>query len=206
MKSLSLALSKKKLMSARCIRAPLPLYTGKPAPAILTPNSKSIISYFFAKSQCGVASAGKVGILPPERSTTLSSAPFPSGTDSWGRLGIFTKISCNLFSEYAKSDSYCFATSLSFATSWRDFSASSFLPSLKYPPITFEIEFTSERVLSSCVWAFLLFSSRLNTSFIMFSASKFLFRSRAITSLGLSLIVFNVSIGNIIYNFFETQR
>ena len=34
-----------------CSFAPLPLYTGNPAPVSFTPSSKSIISYFLANSQ-----------------------------------------------------------------------------------------------------------------------------------------------------------
>ena len=45
------ASSRKKFMSARCKRAPIPVYTGKPAPVILTPRSKSMRLYFFANSQ-----------------------------------------------------------------------------------------------------------------------------------------------------------
>ena len=66
-------------MRARCRRAPLPLYTGNPAPVIFTPSSKSMRSYLRANSQWGRASAGKSGMTPPERSTTLSSAVRPLG-------------------------------------------------------------------------------------------------------------------------------
>jgi len=47
-------MSRKKEIRALCSLAPLPLYTGKPAPVILLPNSKSIISYFLASSQLRV--------------------------------------------------------------------------------------------------------------------------------------------------------
>jgi len=44
--------SRKKLINALCIIAPLFLYKGNPLPVIVVPFSKSIKSYFLANSQC----------------------------------------------------------------------------------------------------------------------------------------------------------
>ena len=88
-------------MRALCRRAPIPIYTGKPAPVIFTPRSKSIRLYFFASSQCGSFASAFSGLrvqLPtvsvPSHSfrllftTILSSAATPSGTSSYGMFGI----------------------------------------------------------------------------------------------------------------------
>ena len=69
-------------MRARCKRAPFPLYTGKPAPVILLPSSKSIRSYFLANSQWGIASSDRTGIFPARSVSILSSSEIPLVTSS----------------------------------------------------------------------------------------------------------------------------
>src|SRR6266550_704145 len=69
-----------KLMSARDSRAPAPLNTVKRAPAILVPRSKSMMPSAGPRSQCGIGMKSNARGSPWRRTSTFSSALFPTGT------------------------------------------------------------------------------------------------------------------------------
>ncbi len=175
--------SKKKLIRARCSFAPLPLYTGKPLPVIFTPSSKSIMSNSLANSQCGLAFFASSGIVPPERTSWLSSAVFPLGTELCGRLGIFISVEFSSASTSAMFWLNVFESSLRLATFSFAALASSVFPCLKSKPISFDRAFCSASNASSlpCI-VFLWLSSSITLS-ISTLASKFFTSRREITSI-----------------------
>ena len=174
--------------------APLPLYTGKPAPVIFTPRSKSMMSYFFASSQCGRAFSGRFGSGPPIFTTRLSSAPFPSGTRSQGRLGRRTMASSSSFWFSAARARSSPERALSDATSAFAASASALRPCFRRAPIFSAAFFCWPSRLSDSCWQAL----RLSSSAITFStsarASKFFLASFRTTSSGSSRSCLSVSI------------
>jgi len=164
-----------------------------------------MISYFLAKSQWGTASEDKTGIVPPLRSTILSSAPFPSGTDSSGRLGIITSSSW-IFSS-ASFNSVLYTAELSFkdATSSLAAAASSFLPSFIRLPMDLDKEFIFANVLSNIVCELFRWVSRSIIWSIMSLASKcFLANLRTISSL-FSFITLSVSIVQNYVTFYDCK-
>ena len=161
--------SRKKLIRALWRRAPLPLYTGKPAPVSLTPRSKSIISRFLASSQCGRAFCPRSGISLPIFTTTLSSEFFPSGTRSHGMFGSSTisELSSELFAwDFSSRVLDC---SLRETTSFLTASASSFFPCFIRAPICEAILFCCARQASSSDCRALLL---LSSSFILVTISR----------------------------------
>ena len=182
-------------MRARWSRAPLPRYTGKPAPVIFTPRSKSIRLYFLASSQCGSASLGSSVSIPPIFTTTLSSAPLPSGTISYGMFGMAQ--SCAVSSSCAWSMASCNAllVSLSRATSVLMDSASSFLPCFINAPICAASFLLSDKLISNWVCASRRFLSVANTlSIASLAPGKCFFSRPLMTHSVRSLMSFNVSI------------
>ena len=143
------ASSRKKASKARCKRAILPIYIGKPAPVILTPRSKSMRLYFLQRSQWHKASSGSCGITPPSFTTTLSLASFPSGTSSAGMLGMLHNKTVNSCSASAMSVCNCLSFSLYTATLAFTSSASCVLPSFISMPICFDMLFASCLFLSN---------------------------------------------------------
>ena len=81
------AASSMKLISARSSRAPAPISTANRAPDILVARSKSMMPSAGPRSQCGFGAKSKARGSPCRRTSTLSAALAPTGTDSCGRLG-----------------------------------------------------------------------------------------------------------------------
>ena len=77
-----------KLISARASRAPAPTSTVNLAPAILVPRSKSITPSAGPRSQCACGVNENSRGVPERRTSTLSAALFPTGTDACGTLGM----------------------------------------------------------------------------------------------------------------------
>ena len=80
--------SSMKLMRARSIRAAAPLSSVKRDEAILAPRLKSSMSSASPISQCGRGSKVKRGGLPQVLTSSLADSSGPTGTDSWGMLGM----------------------------------------------------------------------------------------------------------------------
>ena len=136
------------MIKALCNFAPLSLYTGNPAPVILLPNSKSIISSFVAKSQCERAFSCKTGISPCIKTSRLFSSLDPLGTSSFGVFGISNSNEFNSFEivESLRDKSLLFVFKFpAFSFKRVAFSTS---PDLNKLPISFANLFDSERILS----------------------------------------------------------
>ena len=127
--------------------------------------------------------------------TQLSSAQAPSGTSSYGMLGIWQSFVVSSFSAFSIS---AFRSSLAVfisATLAFTASASSFLPCFMRPPISAASFLASDRFLSNCVCAARRFLSVSITSAMASRAPAKRFFSRpAITRSVSSVISFNVSI------------
>ena len=80
-----------KLISARARRAPAPTSTVNRAPAILVPRSKSITPSAGPRSQCACGVNANSRGVPMRRTSPLSAALFPTGTDACGRLGMSSR-------------------------------------------------------------------------------------------------------------------
>ena len=155
----------------------MPLYTGKPAPVIFTPSSKSIKSYFFANSQCGKAPSTSFGISPSLKISSLSFSSVPAGTKSFGILGIVKRSFCNFSRVLFKVSLSSFDSSFNcdvFSFKRVAFCASPFLYSR---PISLENELDCARVSSSLACVAFRNSSVCKTSLKIIDASKPLFES-----------------------------
>ena len=141
---------------------------------ILVPSSKSIKSYFFANSQCGIT-LSLLALVLELNITKLSSEEFPAGTHSCGILGIWDKISSISFFTSLKSSERTFEELFISKLLCLRFGISSLLPSLNNCPISLEIVFDSACIFSYSVCInFLLSSKEINLA-IKSSELKFLF-------------------------------
>ena len=80
-----------KLISARARRAPGPTSTVKRAPAILVPRSKSMIPSAGPRSQWACGANVNARGVPTRRTSLLSSALLPTGTDECGMFGMTSR-------------------------------------------------------------------------------------------------------------------
>ena len=161
-------------MSARCNRAPFPLYTGKPAPVIFTPSSKSMMSYFLTNSQWGCAPSCKAGISPDWNTVRFSSGVLPSGTMSAGVFGSaynFWVSSCANASPFSES---CLLCSLNCAVFSLRISALAFSPDFMSSPISRDSLLDSDKILSSATCVARRASSIFTISATASVASMFL--------------------------------
>ena len=151
-------------------------------------------SYLRANSQWGRASAGRLGMTPPERSTMLSSAVRPSGTISQGVLGTERSMSVIFASaDVMASSSFLFDSFIS-ATLAFTASASAAFPSFMSLPTCAERVFNSERLLSNSICEERRTLSSSKTLAMASRASKCFFASFRMISSGFSLIAASVSI------------
>ena len=156
------------------------MYTGNPLPVILLPSSKFIRLYFVVRSQCGVAPAYKLGLLPPSLTTTLSSGVLPAGTFSEGRLGSRYKIAWIFFSASSSlSGASCVFHSATFALVA---AACSFSPLAINWPICLEDAFIFACISSCSSWYCRRFSSHFISSSTSSGCLKFLMASLCLTS------------------------
>ena len=146
--------------------APFPLYKGKPAPVILFPNSKSIMSRFLANSQWGNRLFSFWSTDSLSKTISLSESSFPCLTNGCGIFGIV--YSTDLRSNLILLKFSCNSFILGFI--WVDFSfklfASSISPDLKRSPILLAIVFDSLSKESRFVCIFFLCSSSSIALFI----------------------------------------
>ena len=118
-----------------------------------------MMSYFLIKSQCGWAFACILGNEPQVKTTSFSSAVFPSGTELCGRLGSVTNKSSICFSAAFAASSFSFMVPFKAAVSARLPSANSFWPDCMSEPISFAAAFDVSNADSACCNKLLRWSS-----------------------------------------------
>ena len=145
-----LFLSKKKFINALWSFAPLPLYTGNPDPVILLPNSKSIMSYSFDKSQWFFRLYPDSLKLELLNTSILFSSESPSGTFESGILGTVVIRFDILILTVSNSSAKLFDFNFKFDDSDLRLSMSiSLLPDLNASAISLEIVLDLKSILSS---------------------------------------------------------
>src|SRR6185503_15042282 len=111
--------------SARCRRATSPFMTTKRLPATFAAVSKSMPPSAAPMSTWSLGAKENFRGSPQRRSSRLSSAEAPTGTDSCGRLGMRSRKSWNAACSFSSCSSDCSSSDFSFspcrmssATSW----------------------------------------------------------------------------------------
>ena len=141
-----------------------------------------------ANSQWGTAFSERVGMVPALKTSSLSSSVVPTGTIEFGRLGIlYNKVWSASVATFNSSESTVLEafSSAVFCLNSLAFWA---CPDLNNSPISFEIAFNSEEIVSTCVWSPLRDSSSFITASMSDLASFVRLLKRARTSAWCSLM------------------